>query len=371
MLTLLIRRLGTSVLTIVLASFFVFFAIQALPGDVAQQILGQNATPAAVAQMRQDLGLDTPVLVRYGHWLLGAVQGDFGTSLVSGDPVGPTLLLHFRNTLLIAVPTVLISVTLSLLLGVVAGLLRGKWADHSISVLSLVAMSIPEFMVAALLVLAFAIGLPVFPAVVLDGPAASIPELLPNIWLPVIVLSLAMAAYIIRMTRTSTIDVMAAEFITTAELKGLSRRQVVVRHALPTALLPTLNVVAINIAWMLGGVVVVENIFNYPGMGALMLDAVFNRDLPMIEAIAVISATIYVVCNLAADLTAMALDPKQRIRKRPRRAAARPAVPVAVPVSIAGVSSGSVSSSGMSLGGVSEGAATDQPGPGQSAGERS
>lgn len=323
MLLLLLRRLGTSVLTILLASFFVFFAIQALPGDVAQQILGQNATEDAVQQMREDLGLDTPVLIRYGQWLLGAVQGDFGTSLVSGEPVGPTLLLHFRNTLLIAVPAVLISVTLSLFLGVVAGLLRDRWADHGISMLSLVAMSIPEFMVAALLVLAFAIGIPVFPAVVLDGPSASVAELLPSIWLPVIVLSLAMAAYIIRMTRTSTIDVMASEFVATAHLKGLSRSRVVIRHALPSALLPTLNVVAINIAWLLGGVVVVENIFNYPGMGSLMLDAVFNRDLPTIEAIAVLSALIYVACNLIADLTALGLDPKQRGKRRPRRSARR------------------------------------------------
>ncbi|GAB3530920.1 ABC transporter permease [Arthrobacter tecti] len=323
MLTLILRRLGTSILTILLASFFVFFAVQALPGDVAQQILGQNATPEALAQTRERLGLDTPVWIRYWEWLLGAVQGNFGVSLVSGEPVGSTLLLHFRNTLLIAIPAVLISVTLSLLLGVVAGLLRDKWADHGISVLSLIAMSIPEFMVAALLVLAFAIGIPVFPAVALDGPTASIPDLIPNIWLPVVVLSLAMAAYIIRMTRTSTIDVMASEFVTTAKLKGLSRKRIVFRHALPTALLPTLNVVAINIAWLLGGVVVVENVFNYPGMGALMLDAVFNRDLPTIQAIAVLSALIYVVCNLAADLTAMALDPRQR--GRGQRARKKPA----------------------------------------------
>lgn len=319
MLLLILRRLGSAVLTIVLASLLVFLAIQALPGDVVQQILGRDATPEAVAQMRGELGLDTPVFLRYVQWLFGALQGDFGTSLVSGEPVGPNLLLHFRNTLLIAVPTVVISVTLSIVFGVVAGLRRGKLADHSISLISLLAMSIPEFMVAALLVLAFAVGIPLFPAVVLDGPQASLAQLLPSIWLPVIVLSLAMAAYIIRMTRTSTIDVMTSEFITTAELKGLRRARVVMRHALPTALLPTLNVVAINIAWMLGGVVVVENIFNYPGMGNLMLEAVFNRDLPVIEAVAVVSAAIYVACNLLADLGAMALDPRQRLRQRTRR----------------------------------------------------
>lgn len=315
---LILRRLGSAVLTIILASLLVFLAVQALPGDVAQQILGRDATEESIAQMRSDLGLDTPVVLRYLQWLWGAVQGDFGVSLVSGEPVGPSLLLHFRNTLFIAIPTVLISVTLSVVLGVIAGLRRNKWQDHSISLISLVAMSIPEFMVAALLVLAFAIGIPLFPAVVLDGPNASFTELLPSIWLPVIVLSMAMAAYIIRMTRTSIIDVMTSEFITTAKLKGLRRRDVVWRHALPTALLPTLNVVAINIAWMLGGVVVVENIFNYPGMGNLMLEAVFNRDLPVIEAIAVVSATVYVACNLFADLAAMLLDPRQRLQKGSR-----------------------------------------------------
>ncbi|MDO5743339.1 MAG: ABC transporter permease [Micrococcaceae bacterium] len=318
---LILRRLGSAILTIVLASLLVFLAVQALPGDVAQQILGRDATAESIAKMRAELGLDTPVLLRYVQWLFGAVQGDFGTSMVSGEPVGPTLLVHFRNTLLIAIPTVLIAVTLSILLGVFAGLRRNKWEDHSISLISLVAMSIPEFMMGALLVLAFAIGIPLFPAVVLDGPSATVAELLPSIWLPVIVLSLAMAAYVIRMTRTSTIDVMTSDFITTAQLKGLRESRVVLRHALPTAMLPTLNVVAINIAWMLGGVVVVENIFNYPGMGNLMLEAVFNRDLPIIEAVAVVSATVYVACNLAADLTAMLLDPRQRLAKGSKRKA--------------------------------------------------
>lgn len=338
---LILRRLGSAILTIVLASLLVFLAIQALPGDVAQQILGRDATAESIAKMRAELGLDTPVLLRYLHWLFGAVQGDFGTSMVSGEPVGPTLLVHFRNTLLIAIPTVLISVTLSILLGVFAGLRRNKWEDHSISLISLVAMSIPEFMMGALLVLAFAIGLPLFPAVVLDGPSATVPELLPSIWLPVIVLSLAMAAYVIRMTRTSTIDVMTSDFITTAQLKGLRESRVVLRHALPTAMLPTLNVVAINIAWMLGGVVVVENIFNYPGMGNLMLEAVFNRDLPIIEAVAVVSATVYVACNLAADLTAMLLDPRQRLAKGSKRTAKATTSDAGSPPSALGPAAGS------------------------------
>ncbi|WP_254281362.1 ABC transporter permease [Frigoribacterium sp. VKM Ac-2836] len=312
------RRVATALLTVLLASFFVFFAVQALPGDVAQQLLGQDATPDAVAALRETLGLDQNVWVRYGQWLLGAAHGDFGVSLVSGLPVGPDLLIAFRNSMLIALPAMIVGVTLSLTLGVIAGVRRGRPSDHAISLISLVVMSVPEFMVATVLVLLFAIALPIFPAVVLRGQDATIAELLPSVWLPVIVLTLAMAAYIVRTARSSTIDVMASEFVTTAELKGLSTRQVVWRHAVPSALLPTLNVVALNVAWLLGGVVVVENVFNYPGMGKLMLESVFTRDLPTIQAIAVVSALVYVVCNLAADLIALALDPRLRTRRKAR-----------------------------------------------------
>ncbi|TCL81013.1 MULTISPECIES: ABC transporter permease [unclassified Curtobacterium] len=318
-----LRRFGIAVLTVVLASLFVFLAVQALPGDVAQQLLGQNATPDAVKQLRETLGLDQNVWLRYLQWLGGAVHGDFGTSLVSGEAVAPTLFTAFRNSMLIAVPAMLVGVTVSLTLGVLAGVRRGRPSDKVISIVSLVVMSVPEFMVATVLVLLFAIGLPVFPAVVLRGSDATVGELLPTIWLPIIVLTLAMAAYIVRTARSSTIDVMASEFVTTAELKGLTMRRVVWKHAVPSALLPTLNVVALNVAWLLGGVVVVENVFNYPGMGKLMLESVFNRDLPTIEAIALLSAVIYVVCNLAADLVALALDPKLRTRQRRPRTRTR------------------------------------------------
>ncbi|MBF4604083.1 peptide/nickel transport system permease protein [Curtobacterium sp. PhB25] len=318
-----LRRVGIAVLTVVLASLFVFLAVQALPGDVAQQLLGQNATPDAVKQLRETLGLDQNVWLRYLQWLGGAVHGDFGTSLVSGEAVAPTLFTAFRNSMLIAVPAMLVGVTVSLTLGVLAGVRRGRPSDKVISIVSLVVMSVPEFMVATVLVLLFAIGLPVFPAVVLRGSDATVGELLPTIWLPIIVLTLAMAAYIVRTARSSTIDVMASEFVTTAELKGLTMRRVVWKHAVPSALLPTLNVVALNVAWLLGGVVVVENVFNYPGMGKLMLESVFNRDLPTIEAIALLSAVIYVVCNLAADLVALALDPKLRTRQRRPRTRTR------------------------------------------------
>lgn len=312
MLRLILVRLGTAVITVWLASLLVFIAVQALPGDVAQQILGQDATPEALAAMRESMGLNQPIAERYIDWLGGMLMGNFGESLVSGEPVAGTLLVHARNTLLLALPTIILGITLSVVLGLLAGLYRDRAADRTISGLALIGMSVPEFVTATVLVLVFAIAIPIFPAVVIDGAQATVGELLPFTVLPVIVLTISMAAYIIRMTRAGVIDAMASEFVTTAHLKGVRPRQVVLRHALPSAILPTLNVIAINIAWLIGGVVVVEAVFNYPGMGTLMIESVHNRDLPVIQAIAVLSASVYALTNLGADLVAMLLDPRQR-----------------------------------------------------------
>lgn len=310
--TYILRRLGTGLVTLLIASFLVYFATAALPGDVAQQLLGQDATEEALAAMREDLGIEQSVWLGYLSWLSGILTGDFGSSLVSEEPVAGMVFAAFGNTLLIAVPAILLGITLSVALGVIAAVRRGKAADSGISLSTLVAMSIPEFVVATLLVLVFAIALPVFPAVVLSGAEAGIGDLLPAIWLPIVTLVLAMAAYIVRATRSSTIDTLAGEFSRTAELKGLRRRHVLIRHVVPNALLPVLPVIAINIAWLMGGVVVVETIFNYPGMGAVMIDSVSTRDLPVLQAIALITAVVYVVANLAADLLSMLIDPRQR-----------------------------------------------------------
>ncbi|MEU9346930.1 ABC transporter permease [Streptomyces sp. NPDC048278] len=318
MLSFTLRRLASAVGTLFLSSVLVFLAVQALPGDVATQILGKDATPDAVAALREQLGLDRPAWERYFDWIKGALHGDFGTSLVSGKGVGGQVALYLGNSALIAVVTVLFAVTGSLVLGVLAGLYRDRWPDHLISTVSLVGMSVPEFVVATVLVLVFSVALPWFPAVVLYGPEASVGQLLPAVWLPALALAVVMAAYIVRMARTSVIDVMAGEYVTTARLKGLSTWRIVTRHALPSALLPTLHVIALNVAWLAGGVAVVENVFNYPGIGKLMLSSVQNRDLPVIQAIALVSAVIYVVCNLAADLGAMALNPRLRTRGRTR-----------------------------------------------------
>ncbi|MCT9075889.1 ABC transporter permease [Streptomyces fulvoviolaceus] len=312
------RRTAAGLGTLLLSSVLVFLAVQALPGDVATQVLGKDATPDAVSALRGQLGLDQPAWERYVDWIRGALHGDFGTSLVSAKPVGGEVAMYLGNSALIALITVLFAVTGSIVLGIVAGLYRDRWPDHVISTAGLVGMSIPEFVVATVLVLCFSVALPWFPAVVLYGPEASVGQLLPAVWLPALALAIVMAAYIVRMARTSVIDVMASEYVTTARLKGLSTWRVVTRHALPSALLPTLHVIALNVAWLAGGVAVVENVFNYPGIGKLMLSSVQNRDLPVIQAIALISAVVYVACNLAADLGAMALNPRLRTRGRTR-----------------------------------------------------
>jgi peptide/nickel transport system permease protein len=312
------RRLAYSVLTVLLATLLVFVALQSLPGNLATQLLGQNATPSAVARLDAELHLGTPAWRRYLDWLGGAVHGDFGQSLVSHQPVLTEAGGYLRNTAMLAGIVIVVGITLSLVLGVVAGLTRDRWPDLTISGLSLLGMSVPEFTVSTLLVLVFAVKLGWFPAVVTDGPTASVGELMGAVWLPAAALTVVMAAYIIRMMRTSVIDVMASEYVTLARIRGLSASRVLFRHALPNALLPTLNVIAINVAWLVGGVVVVESIFNYPGIGTLMLQAVHDRDLPVLQFVAVLGAATFVVCNLLADLAAVWLNPRLRTPGRAR-----------------------------------------------------
>lgn len=325
MIRLIVMRLLTGIITLFLTAFFVFFAVQALPGDVAEQLLGQDATPEALELLRAKLGLDQSVWVRFGDWITSALMGDFGESLVSGEAVAPSVWRAFGNTLLIAGPAIVVGVLGSLLLGIWAASRRGTGTDTSISLIALIGMSIPEFVVATVLVLVFAIILPVFPAVVVQGPSAELGDLLPAAVLPAITLVISMAAYIVRAMRSSMIDGLSTEYATAATLKGVPRTKVLWRHVAPTAVLPVLPIASINIAWLLGGVVVVESIFNYPGLGKLMLDGVSTRDLPVLQAIAILSALIYVVANLISDLIALAVDP--RLRAHPSRSRTRGAPP--------------------------------------------
>ncbi len=230
----------------------------------------------------------------------------------------------FGNTLLIAGPAIIVGVLGSILLGIWAASHRGKAIDSTVSLLALIGMSIPEFVVATVLVLIFAIAVPIFPAVVVEGPSAGLAELIPAAILPAITLIISMAAYIVRAMRSSTIDGLETEYATQAALKGVPRRAVLWRHVSPTAVLPVLPIASINVAWLLGGVVVVESIFNYPGLGKLMLDSVSTRDLPVLQAIAILSAMIYVLANLISDLLALAVNPKLRTQAQRARTPVTP-----------------------------------------------
>lgn len=312
---LIVRRVFLSAITIVLVSLLIFATTEVLPGDVATELLGKNATPTSLAALRDKLDLNQSATSRYVHWVDRAVlHGDLGRSLVTGQPISSIVAVRLRNTLLLAGFAALMGIPLALGLGIVAGLARERWPDFLISVVSLVGMTVPEFVLGVLLILIFATTWPLLPAVTTATPDAPISQLLPNVWLPAVTLLTGMGAYIIRMTRTNLIDVMGSDFVQLATLKGISRRRVIVRHALPSALLPTINIVALNVGGLVGGAVITESVFNYPGIGRLTVEAVRNRDLPLVQALGLLGAVTFVAVNLGADVLMLALNP--RIRRR-------------------------------------------------------
>ena len=312
MLQFIVRRLGYMVLTLFIVSVVIFAVTEVLPGNAARVILGAEATEQSIAALEERLGLNRPVHERYFSWLFGAVQGDFGTSLRMNVAVGPLILERLGNSLALAGLALLISVPLAITLGVVAGLRRGKPEDHAISVGTLAGVSMPEFVVGVVLILLFASTWQILPASSLMEPGEN-PFSNPAILiLPSITLLAVTLAHTTRMTRASMISVMKSDYVRTAFLKGLPWRRVVVRHALPNALLPTITIVAINIGWMIGGLIVVETVFSYPGLGQLIIGAISNRDVPLMQAVALLVTFIYAFANLIADILYTVLNPRIR-----------------------------------------------------------
>jgi peptide/nickel transport system permease protein len=299
-------------LTLLIVSLVIFAGVELLPGDLASAFLGREATPTRLVSLRAELGLDQPATVRYVNWLGNVLQGDLGMSLARKKPIGELIGLRMRNTLLLGVTAGIIGLPVALVLGIIAGLTRDRKPDLWISTISLIFMTLPEFVTATLLILLFAIVWPIFPAVTIVPPDSPIKEMLPNIALPVITLIFVMVAHNLRMVRTNVIDVMTSEYVQMATLKGIPRARVVLRHALPNALLPTINLIALYLAWLVGGVVIIEQVFNYPGIGTLMIQAVHDRDIPLVQAIVLVIAGAYVVLNMGADLLVMMLDPRLR-----------------------------------------------------------
>jgi peptide/nickel transport system permease protein len=306
-----VRRTATGIVLLFLVSILIFAATQILPGDAAQAILGRTATPAAVSALREELHLDRPASSRYASWLSGLLSGDLGTSLSAQIPVRDLIGDRIRNTAILALATLVLMVPLSLLFGVVAGTRAGRPADHVISGTSLALIAVPEFVTATLLILLLAIWAKLLPPVSLVGGAS--PLRTPSVLvLPVLTLLLASLAQTIRMVRAGVVDVMRADYIESARLNGVSERRVVLKHGLRNALAPSIQVLTLNIQWLVGGVVIVETVFQYPGIGQLLVQAVSVRDIPLVEALAVLIAGVYIALNIVADLLVVLLVPKLR-----------------------------------------------------------
>ncbi len=309
---LVIRRSLMSIVTLLLVSLIIFSMLEILPGDVASRILGRDATPETLEQLRTELGLDRPAPVRYLSWLGGLVTGDLGNSLASSRPVSEILGPRIFNTVLLSAYAFLIYLPLTVIPAILQALYRDRATDHAFSMVTLVLLSVPDFLLATILLLTFVVMVPLLPAISLVDYTSSAWEYVRAMTLPALTLAIVMAVYAVRMLRDNLIEVLDSDYIRMAELKGLSRRRVLLRHALPNALVPTLNVTALNLAYLVGGVVVVEKVFSYPGFGSLLVDSLQLRDLPVVEATVMIAAFVYVVANLIADVAAILLNPRLR-----------------------------------------------------------
>lgn len=303
-------RLGLGLFTLLFISLLIFLAVGLLPGDIAQQILGQSATPETVAAFRRELGLDQPLSWRYLTWIGGILTGDFGHSLANGRPVAELLSARLGNTLFLASYAAAIAIPLAVLLGLLAAMWRGTWFDKVINVMTLSAISFPEFFIAYILMFWLSVHMGWFPSVADPGAAPDLFDMLRRAFLPAITLVLVVTAHMMRMTRAAVLNVLSEPYVTMARLKGASRWRIITRHALPNALAPISSVIAINVAWLITGVVIVEVVFVYPGLGQLMVDSVTNRDMPVVQACALIFAAVYILLNLLADMLAIATNPR-------------------------------------------------------------
>jgi peptide/nickel transport system permease protein len=315
MTTYILRRVGFILLTLLLASIVIFAATQLLPGDVAQVMLGQFATPEAVANLREELGLNRPIYVQYLDWLTNFVRGDWGESMVSKQPVMPMIMSRLRNSAMLGAVALLIYVPLGVLLGVIAALKREKAADQAISAVTMAFVGLPEFVTGLILIAVFALSLKWLPANSSIQPESSFVEALPYLILPAIAVSLTSLGYVARMTRASTIDVLKTDYVRAAELKGLPQRQVLVKHVLRNSLLPTVTVVAMGIGFLIGGLIVTEQLFGHPGLGRLLIYGIQRRDLILIQACSMVVVAIFCLANLAADLLYGVLNPRIRVNK--------------------------------------------------------
>lgn len=309
-LIMILQRLGLGLLTLFAVSLIIFLGVELLPGDVAQQLLGQGATPENIAALRVQLGLDKPPHIRYFDWLVNLTQGDFGTSLASKRSIAEMISVRFANTLFLASATAIISVPLAIIFGLLAALYRNGFYDRMVNVTTLTAISSPEFFVAYILILVFSVNLGWVPSISMVNMDTPMLERLHKVILPVITLTGVVLAYMMRMVRASIINLLASAYIEMANLKGMPKTRVILKHALPNAWAPIANIIAINLAYLISGVVVVEVVFVYPGLGQLIVDSVSKRDIPVVQACSIIFAGAYIMFNLIADVISIATNPR-------------------------------------------------------------
>ncbi|MGY2377578.1 ABC transporter permease [Pseudomonas sp. SDO524_S393] len=307
---LILQRLALSLLSLFAVSVIIFLAVGMLPGDIAQAMLGQSATPETVAAFRAQLGLDLPPFTRFAQWLLRLLQGDLGASLANQRPIAELIGARLGNTLSLAALAALVSVPTALVLGMLAALYRNSWFDRLLNTSALSAVSFPEFFVAYLLILVFSVKLGWFPSLSNLAPDASFGTILERSVLPVATLSLVVIAQMMRMTRASLINLLASPYIEMARLKGIRQSRIIWKHTLPNALAPIVNVIALNLAYLVVGVVVVEVVFVYPGLGQLLVDSVSKRDIPVVQACSLIFAATYILLNTGADVLSIASNPR-------------------------------------------------------------
>ncbi|MHA1567807.1 MAG: ABC transporter permease [Alphaproteobacteria bacterium] len=306
------KRLAFGVVTLIVISLLIALGVDFLPGDLASALLNKFATPETVAALRRELGLDQPLYVRYFDWVFNLLQGDMGTSLANQRDVTTVIGNRLRNTFFLAITAALAAVPLAVVLGILAALFRESLFDKIITMSTLTAVSFPEFFVAYILMAIFSVHWNVFPSMAVVKTNMEFGDRLYAVALPVLTLTLVYLAQIMRMTRAAIINVLNSPYIETAQLKGMTPARVIVYHAFPNALSPIINVIVLNLAGLIVGVVVVEVVFVYPGLGQLMVDSVSKRDLPVVQASALIFAGTYVVLNLTADILAIVANPRLR-----------------------------------------------------------
>ncbi len=304
------KRIALGLMTIIVISLLIFVGVEALPGDLAEAILGQEATPETVAAFRKELKLDLPPHVRYFSWLGSFARGDFGNSLANGRPITQLIGWRFENTIFLASSAAVISIPIAIILGLLAALYRDTLFDKAISTATLSAISFPEFFVAYILIALLSVKLVIFPSISNINEQMSFWQKIDAIILPSLTLTFIVTAHMMRQTRAAVINVLASAYVEMARLKGLKRMRVIVVHAFPNALSPVINVVALNLAYLVVGVVIVEVVFVYPGLGQLLVDSVAKRDIPVVQASGLIFAVVYISLNLLADILSILSNPR-------------------------------------------------------------